>query len=202
MNAISRLIGFQRSAALVGCGVAVLSIAMIFGPALSPPEFSWLRHSTSEQAGQNMPGAWIMRTGFIAFGLGVLLAVLADWSRLSYVRAALGLFGAGFIAAAIWSNAPIVPGLPVNQHEDDLHSVASGIVGAAFAMACAARLFGPKGSKNDGLAWLGLIVSVVIPLAMVELPDFRGALQRIMFVVSFFFVFREFKPLNSSGGAG
>jgi Protein of unknown function (DUF998) len=168
-------------------------IAMIVGPLLSPPAFSWLRHSTSEQAGQHQPGAWIMRAGFVAYGLATLLAALSDWPTRSMVRCTLALFGLGLIGAAIWSNAPILPNLPADMHEDWLHSVASGVVGAAFAAACAARLFAPGGSRYDLLAWAGLIVSVTIPLAMDELPEFRGVLQRAMFAVSFVFVAREFK---------
>ncbi len=105
---------------------------------------------------------------------------------------ALSVFGAGLVATAIWSNAPIVPGLAADVHEDWLHSVASGLVGTAFAAACAARLFAPGGSRGDLLAWLGLAISIAIPLAMGALPELRGLLQRAMFGFSFVFVFREF----------
>jgi hypothetical protein len=179
--------------AIVLFGIVVILIAMIVGPILSPPEFSWLRHSTSEQAGQHMPGAWIMRVGFVTYGFGTLLAALSDWPPRSMVRGALTLFGLGLIGTAIWSNAPILPTLPADAHEDWLHSVASGIVGTAFAAACAARLFAPDGSRRDFLAWAGLVVSVTFPLAMGEFPEFRGALQRAMFAVSFVFVAREFE---------
>nr|TFG53149.1 MAG: DUF998 domain-containing protein [Hyphomicrobiales bacterium] len=179
--------------ALVLFGIVVIAIAMIVGPIFSPSEFSWLRDSTSEQASQHLPGAWIMRMGFVAYGLGTLSAALSDWPPHSIVRGALALFGLGLIGTAIWSNAPILPNVPADMHEDWLHSVASGVVGTAFATACAARLFAPGGSRRDFLAWVGLVVSVTIPLAMGELPEYRGALQRAMFAISFVFVIREFK---------
>ena len=106
-------------------------------------------------------------------------------------------FGIGLIGTAIWSNASILPGVVSDMREDLLHSIASGIVGTAFAVACAARLlFAPGGSKNDVLAWVGLVISVAVPLAMGILPDFRGLLQRMMFGFSFVFVAREFKILD------
>jgi Protein of unknown function (DUF998) len=179
--------------AIVLIGIAVILMAMIFGPIFSPPGFSWLRHSTSEQAGQHLPGAWIMRAGFVAYGLGTLSAALSDWPPRSMVRGALAVFGLGLLGTAIWSNAPILPNLPADRHEDRLHSMASGVVGAAFAVACATRLFAPGGSRYDFLAWAGLVVSVSFPPAMDELPEIRGALQRAMFAVSFIFVAREFK---------
>lgn len=173
-------------------GIAAILVAILIGPLFSPPEFSWIHHSTSEQAGQHVAGAWIMRVGFVGYGLGTLLAALANWSVRPFVRAALVLFGLGLIGTAVWSNASILPNVSSDMHEDWLHSVASGIVGSAFAIACAFRLFAPGGSRRDVLAWVGLIISVVIPLAMGAWPDFRGLLQRTMFGISFVFVAREF----------
>jgi len=174
------------------CGISIIVLAILIGPLFSPPEFSWIRHSTSEQAGQQMAGAWIMRIGFIGYGAATLTAALINWSTRPFVRAALTLFGLGLLGTAIWSNASILPGVSSDIHEDWMHSVASGVVGTAFAAACAAQLFAPGGTRRDMLAWAGLAVSVVFPMAMIELPELRGLIQRIMFGVSFIFVAREF----------
>lgn len=180
------------AAATAAGGIGIIVLAMLVGPMFAPPEFSWLRHSTSEQAGQQLPGAWIMRAGFLAYGLGTLIAAVIDWPTRPFVRAALTAFGLGLVGTAVWSNASILPGTFSDLNEDWLHSVASGVVGTAFAAACAARLFAPGGTKRDALAWTGLLMSVIFPLAMGAMPDLRGLLQRLMFAVSFVFVGREF----------
>lgn len=177
----------------VAAGVCVCAVAILFGPFFSPDEFSWLRQTTSEQAGQYMPGAWIMRAGFVSYGLGVFLASVLDWRRRRTARIATAFFGAGLIATAIWSNAPVIEGAPRDMHEDALHSVFSGVVGFAFAAACLARLFSPSRGQSDLLAWAGLAIAVFIPLAMGVLDDVRGLLQRAMFVFSFIFMLREFR---------
>jgi len=137
-----------------------------------------------------------MRVGFVAYGLSTLLAAMVASRTLPFVRGALIVFGIGLVGTAIWSNASILPDVQSNMHEDWLHSVASGTVGTAFAVACAARLFLPGGSKRDVLAWVGLVISVAIPLAMGAWPEGRGMLQRAMFGFSFVFVAREFKALG------
>jgi hypothetical protein len=175
-------------------GIAVMVAAILLGPLASPPEFSWLRHSTSEQAAQHLQGAWIMRTGFAAFGIGTVGAAFLQTGGRGMVRAALVVFGLGMVAAAIWSNAPILPDVPADMREDWAHSVASGVVGAAFATACVARLFVPGGNRRDALAWLGLAASVILPLVMVEVPAIHGVAQRVMFGISFVFIAREFAP--------
>lgn len=174
-------------------GIAVILAAMAAGPILAPPEFSWRLHTTSEQAGQHVPGAWTMRVGFVAYGLATFAAALRGRATRPVVRGALALFGLGLVCAAIWSNAPILPALPADPREDRLHSIASSLVGAAFAAACAARIFAPGGSRSDALAWAGLVISIAIPLAMAAFPDLRGATQRAMFAFSFVFVAREFR---------
>lgn len=173
-------------------GIAVLAVAMVFGPLASPPEFTWIGHTTSEQAGQGMPGAWIMRAGFVAFGVGTALAAVAQRGGMPWVRAALAVFGAGMVATAVWSNASILPGVASDMTEDRMHSIASGLVGTAFAAACAARLFSPGGSVRDPLAIVGLAASVILPMSMDLWPEARGLLQRIMFAISFAFIAREF----------
>lgn len=176
--------------ALAGC--AAMVVAMLAGPALAPPEFDWIRHTTSQQAGQHVAGAWIMRLGFVGYGLGTLLAALDDRHRRPLVRAALGLFGMGLIATAVWSHAAIGPDPRSDPAEDMWHSVASFAVGIGFAAACALRLSGPGGRRGDVLAWAGLVISVAIPLAMQALPAFAGLLQRAMFVFSMVLVAQEF----------
>lgn len=173
-------------------GIVIIVVAMLFGPIFSPAEFSWIQHSTSEQAGQNMTGAWIMRLGFVGYGMATLTAAIVTWRDRPFVRAALIVFGLGLLGTAIWSNASILPDALSDIHEDWMHSVASGVVGTAFAGACAALLFGPGGTRRDVLAWGGLVVSIVFPLAMRELPEIRGLIQRAMFGVSFIVVVREF----------
>jgi hypothetical protein len=173
-------------------GIVAAAGAIVFGPMFSPPGFDWIVHSTSEQAGQGMPGASIMRTGFVGYGLGVAVASTLRWRDAPAVRTALFAFGLGLIATAIWSNAPILPGLPADMAEDNLHSIASGVVGTAFAIACAARLIGRRHGRPDWLALSGVIIAVAIPLAMNAFPDLRGLLQRAMFAFSFVFVLREF----------
>jgi Protein of unknown function (DUF998) len=177
-------------------GVAGMSAAMLLGPVLSPPVFEWVRHTTSEQASQHLPGAWAMRFGFIAYGLGVLCSAAIGWRTRPLVRVALAVFGLGLVGAALWSNAPIMAGVPPDLEEDRLHSIASGVVGTGFAAACAFRLFAHGGSRRDALSWIGLVVSVVIPLAMVWAPEVKGVLQRGMFLLSMVFVAREFRELG------
>ena len=175
-------------------GILAIAAAMLVGPLLAPPEFDWVLHSTSEQAGQGMTGAWLMRLGFVAYGISVVVAALTGGRSRPWVNTALIVFGLGLVATAMWSNASIRPGFASDMQEDWIHSLASGLVGTAFAAACAARIFAPGGSLGHMKAWIGLVVAVAIPLAMTQFPEARGLLQRVMFGYSFLFLLDEFRP--------
>jgi len=62
--------------ALAIAGIAIFVIAAAIAPAFSHPAYSSVSHSLSELAGQAMPYAWIMRGGFVAFGLSMVAASL------------------------------------------------------------------------------------------------------------------------------
>jgi hypothetical protein len=175
--------------AIAFAGIAAIIAAVVLGPFFSDPNYSSLSNTLSELAGQNMPAAWIMRLGFVAFGLSVIVAVVLRFRALSI---AVGLplvgFGAAMIAAAIWSNLPIDADLGGSREEDTLHSVAASAMGFCFAGATLAQLWRLGFPSSDWLSWLGLGASVVLPLGMATWPDVDGALQRMMFAISFVWI--------------
>lgn len=131
-----------------------------------------------------------MRAGFAAYGLGIALAIPRAPAMRSVERVALFSFGLGMIAAAWWSNAPVLPNLPTDWAEDRAHSIASAWVGASFALACAVTLFGAGGPRRHPLAALGLIISIAIPLAMLLWPQVQGVSQRAMFLFSVVYIWQ------------
>ncbi len=179
----------QKPAQLIAAlGIGAITLAAMIGPFASHPAYSSITHSLSELAGQGMPNAWIMRSGFVAFGGAVLAASLLRLRRDPAVFGALAVFGAAMLAAAYWSHLPIPVLEGGSTAEDDLHSLAATTMGISFATACGARLWTQRGRGIDWLSGLGLVVSVGIPLIMFQAPEIAGAVQRIMFLVSFVWI--------------
>jgi hypothetical protein len=181
-------VGWRRI--VLAAGIAAFVLAAIIGHFASHPAYSSITHSVSELAGQNMPNAWIMRAGFVAFGGTVLIVALADLRATAAVNAALCVFGAGMIGSAIWSHVPIREVGGGSQAEDDLHSIAASVMGAAFAVSCAARFWTVRmhvqtRGQTDWFSAFGVLIAVIIPLLMFQLPTLTGALQRGMFAFSF-----------------
>ncbi|MDZ7627712.1 MAG: DUF998 domain-containing protein [Parvularculaceae bacterium] len=182
---------------LVASGITAFMLAAFIGPFMSHPAYSSVSHSVSELAGQNMPNAWIMRTGFVAFGGATMIAALSRLRADPAVSSTLCVFGAAMIAAAVWSHLPIAAAGGGERMENDLHSVAASVMGVAFASACAARLWTQRThhraqAQIDWLSAAGLVIAIGVPLLMLQFPAVAGVLQRGMFLFSFVWVFRAF----------
>lgn len=78
--------------------------------------------------------------------------------------------------------------------QDLWHSVAANAVGVGFALACGGRLFLSMKTRPDPMAAAGLVISVIVPLAMVALPDVAGLLQRGMFLFSAAYLVHRLRP--------
>jgi len=174
--------------AIVLVGLAASAAALAGAPALMPPGYSWVSQTTSESAAQSVQGAWLARTGFVLFGLSViLLATICTrpWGPLA--TALHASFGAMLIAAAVFSHRPWMAGEDVDRVEDVLHSVAATAMGFAFASGVVVTAF--MRSRAD--AWprafdvVAVVASVAIPLSLAAWPDIGGVLQRLMFVVAY-----------------
>lgn len=197
-------LGWQQ--VVLAVGIAGFVLAALIGPLASHPSYSSITHSVSELAGQAMPNAWIMRAGFVAYGAAVLIVALAGLRASPAINLALCAFGAGMIGAAVWSHLPIPQVGGGSQTEDDRHTLAASSMGAAFAVACAARFWTVRAiasarHRTDWFSAAGVVIAVVVPLLMFALPAVTGALQRGMFLFSFIWIFHVTRQRPGGGTA-
>lgn len=172
-------------------GIILIVLAILIGPYFSDPQYDWVQHTTSQLGGQTMPKAWIMNLGFVAYGCGIIVNSAFNWQRAKLINLAAIGFGVGLIGSAVWSAQPIPPLPPINAVEDQFHSFFSTFVGFGFAATTTAAIFGPGGRLKDPLSWIGLLASVAIPTLMFAFPLWDGALQRVMFAISFVWFWRQ-----------
>jgi hypothetical protein len=170
------------------------AVALLLAPLLMPDGYTWWSHTTSESAAQALPGAWLARAGFLAFGLGVVwIAVSArDVSARTVVWLHV-VFGVCLVATAAFSHRPWLERVPFDRVEDALHSLSATVMGFAFAFGVLARWLQERWESRVG-PWIHLAavtVATVVPLAMLALPAAGGLLQRAMFAVAYAWYARE-----------
>lgn len=157
---------------------------LMIAPLALPDGYSVVEHTTSEAAAQATEGAWLARSGFLLFGLGVfcLSIVKRDWPM--SVRYLHGLFGVAMIATAVYSHRPALDDIDYDRVEDMLHSVAA--TGMGFIFAAGVLVAGwrriPRWRVLDVVA---LLSAIVIPIAMATTDGADGLWQRGMFLVAY-----------------
>lgn len=169
-------------------GLATSAAALAAAPALMPRGYSWVSQTTSESAAQGVEGAWLARTGFVLFGLSVIL--LASLRRQRWGTWATTMhagFGALLVAAAAFAHRPWMAGEDVDRIDDVLHSIAATSMGFVFVSGVV--LTALRRSRDDlwprAFDLIAVAASVAIPLGMTARPDVDGVLQRLMFVVAY-----------------
>ncbi len=175
------------SASLVVGLLGGSALALVLAPTLMPASYSWLRHTTSESAAQGIAGAWLARLGFLGLGLAVVwLSSLASSAWRPLIRGLHTVFGLCLLATASFSTRAWLPDLPFDPVEDALHSVAASVMGVAFALGLAIQMITPGRSRaRRAFDAIGVLASIIIPLAMASGTDWTGALQRVMFAIAF-----------------
>ncbi len=172
-----------------GLGVLVVLagglITLGLAPLAMPDSYSWVKYGTSESGAQGIEGAWVARTGFLLFGLGVIWTAELrhrDWGPAGTFFH--GVFGVSMVAVAAFSTRPWDSSAPYVATEDLLHSVFATAMGFGFIVGVVAVMMTRRyRSVYDAIPDLAaLAITISIPLFMSS--DIWGILQRMMFVTA------------------
>jgi hypothetical protein len=90
------------------------------------------------------------------------------------------------LAAGAFATRPWEPQLPFSAIEDLLHSVAATVMGFAFALGvtAVAVLRWRRTGRWRAFDLVAVAASVALPLGMLVVTGFAGALQRVMLLVA------------------
>ncbi len=100
---------------LAGVSLATLSILYFIGVIavahlFTAPPYAWKIHSISKLAAQATPNAWLMRLGFVGFGLGLLAHIVrlgSNGAARQPVVALVALYAASVALSGVFSTSPI-----------------------------------------------------------------------------------------------
>lgn len=169
----------------VRLGIVVAAIALVAGPFMTAPEYSSLKHSISELGAQATQNAWLMNLGFFCFGVGTALDAARAFRYSPVGSIAFVAFGLSMVLTGVFSHRPIDPYTEYSVLQDQLHTVFSAAVGTGFAVGTLAFGFAASRRSARFACFSATACAVAIPIAMNAFPDVAGILQRLMFAISF-----------------
>ena len=166
--------------------VYVLMLGIIFIlPFYSAPGYSIISNTTSQLGAQATHNAWIMNLVFILLAVS---SIIDGWPKVKgypWHKILLGTFGLALIGTAIFSHAPITPGVEYNVWADQRHSNFADLTGFAFSFLAVATGFIEKTKKRRIIAFSVGFGATLLSVLFFRWPEFAGIWQRIIFCGSF-----------------
>ncbi|WP_432410053.1 DUF998 domain-containing protein [Rasiella sp. SM2506] len=183
----------------------LLVVTMFVLPLFSFNGYSLTQNTISELGAQKVPGNWLANTTIIVLSLAIV--VLATKQIVTYWKQLTALYF--FCTTLLFTGVYQLAGLDAHQHifnytSDALHSLFSMLTGFAFGLFCILLIFILKKRKHQWQTFGVFCLAFIVPLLMWQYPEYRGIYERILFLVSFGWLFYalttyQFKNRKMSG---
>ena len=180
--------------AIIVLSAVIFFIAIILAAHFSAsPQYLWTQNTISELAAQGYPRGWIMRAGFIGFGLILNLAFLIKLrsnQTLSWADGMVLAYGLFIILTGFFSTSPPDPLQPYHKSEANIHSLFATLAGFFLTGSVLPYLFSADGRTERGFHLLFLLL-ILLFSALFSLAENDGSLlekgvvQRLLYIASF-----------------
>jgi len=184
------------------CAIVYILTTLVLAHLFADGAYRWQVNSISQLAAQGYEKAWIMRAGFIGFG--VLIQVTGvrriGMARKYWLREILiMLYGLTILLSGFFSAEPFLPGTPYSQQEAQYHGAFATAAGIALTAAILvyAVTDTPNQRKIGHAVGLGLVM--LFSLLFGLLPGVAGVMQRLLWVAGFSWLL--YLGINLSAGA-
>jgi len=120
--------------------LSVIYIAVVIGVAhiMATKQYSWKQNTLSDLGSQGYGKSWIMRLGFVGFGLimiGGLLLKIIDKEIMYLIDIPIMLYALAILFTGIFSTGPFVEEVNYSETQDILHTVFAVAAGVAICIA-------------------------------------------------------------------
>ena len=151
-------------------------------------------NTISEMAAQNLPYAWIMRLGFIGFGVILCMALvkMSMATEISWlVSVPFIVYALSIVATGFWSTN--FPGLEeANLAEAGMHSFFATLAGFGLTVTVLVSAFKTPSPKIRWIHWGFVVLISVISLLFISFPEYQGYIQRFLYASSFIWMIKYF----------
>jgi hypothetical membrane protein len=178
--------------------VIYILIALIAAHFLVDDSYQWQVNSISQLGAQAYDKAWIIRSGFIGFGILILLTGIRRIKkdkRYWFREIAIMIYGFSILLSGIFSAEPFVEGVSYSTQEAQLHGVFATMAGFALTIAILMFTFTDvPNSKRIG-HFVALISVTVFSLLFGVHSNFAGIIQRLLWFAGFtWLLYISFSP--------
>lgn len=168
--------------------IAFIIILILVAHFVVGEPYLWYRHTISQLAAQAYSNAWIMRAGFIGFGVltqMVGIGRMRAGGRYRYRELPIMLYGLSILASGIFSTSPFIEGVPYSEQEAQLHTLFATAGGGALSAGMLLYMLTDAPNSRRVVHAIALLLTVGVSSSFFALPSVSGALQRLLWTVGF-----------------
>lgn len=191
----------MKSMITVNVAVIFFATIIILAHFLTPFEYDWRLNTISDLGAQQYKNAWLMRIGFIGFG--VLLSTALLWSFIhadekNYSDFLIVVYALSILLSGIFSTAPFIETSTFSISEDKWHSLFAQFAGITFSFGILWHLlvYSNPNQKFINFVFLVLVIgfSALVGLSKNGLISIGlGLIQRGLYVISFIWLLFRYR---------
>jgi hypothetical membrane protein len=163
-------------------------IVIIVAHYFVPRDYYWVENTISEMAAQHLPNGWIMRLGFIGFGMLLIMTLISFWIDNSitwWLLVPFIIYGVAVLLTGIWSTEYKEFKAEASAFASKLHSLFAALAGIALTMTIVVNMIITQVMSFKWLH-LGFVVAItLISLLFAKIPKYQGIIQRVLYLTSF-----------------
>jgi len=168
--------------------IAYILLFIVIAHIVVGEQYVWYQHSISQLAGQEYAQAWIMRAGFVGFGILVQIVGIGRiraTGRIWFRELALMAYGLCILASGFFSAAPFIEGVAYSEQEAQLHTLFATAGGWALTAGMLLYMLTETLNSRRPVHAAALVLTMGVSAAFFTLPTVSGALQYLLWVVGF-----------------
>ena len=175
--------------------IIVFVIVVLTGPLYTVDNYSHIANLISELGAQQTKNNFIMISGFLILGLGI---IIDSYRERSYPVIPFALFGIFMAMAGIFPHRPIDSSIAYNHTSHSLHSLSATLAGISISMGFIWQGFLSLSKTQKLICFYLAIACFVFPMLMLLMSDYKGILQRILYLQVFAWLWVMFPTKSMS----
>jgi hypothetical membrane protein len=167
-------------------------VLIIVAHVYSPSNYNWLNNTISDLGAQGYERRLIMQIGFLIFGIMLAAGVLLN--GVGWRTAPLLVYGLCVSMTGVFSTKPFTDHIEYSALQSSLHSSFAQIAGVAFCVAMLLQFSFSSADKSRNIHLLFFILVIGLSATFGLLKNYQGIAQRLLYLISFIWLIRYFKP--------
>lgn len=171
---------------------ALFVIFIIIAHIFSTNNYDWTRNTISDLGSQGYDRKLIMQIGFLVFGLTLGTGIILN--GLTWRTAPILVYGLCVALSGIFCTKPFFDLDIYSMTQSTIHSALAQIAGVSFSIGILAQIFFTTNNNTKLIHLIFFLVIIGFSLSFGLLKNYQGIAQRLLYLASFVWLIKYFRP--------